>query len=270
MACAVNAQVEPEATTPMKIQLLAATALAFLAACHGPSLDVGSSVDAGTDGSPAPGTTWNGYFESFQLLSGSDHVTLKVNIAPDGTVTGTALLGDLPLLDPPTNPDLGYPAPILPDGGGPPNTLEHFKFTILDGRIENSRFTFRLQRSEMWGVWCQLQTRVYPYRRTGTGEILGYSCVPNTTSGPNPSGPGCFWHDDMTNTDVQIDCNKLALCGPQWPCSCTPTRCADDLQSTYPGGSISFDLHMSDGRADGSVTGIAPTGPPITVHFTRQ
>jgi hypothetical protein len=258
----------------MKLQLLAATAIAFLAACHGPSLDVGSSVDSGTNPIADAGagassiTTWTGYFESFHLPSGSDHVTLKLAFAADGTVTGTALLGDLPLLKPPTNPDVGYPPPILPDGGGPPNALEHFEFTIRDGRVDGSRFTFRLHMSEVWTSWCQLQTKVYPFLNGGNGELLGYACIPNSSvSGGVQGGPGRFWRDDATNVDVPIDCNKLDLCKFGGPCSCTATNCtvdpnADDFV-------MRFDMHLSDTSADGTADGFqAPA--PVTVHLVKK
>jgi hypothetical protein len=251
----------------MTNRLWYAATLAFMPACSGPVLDVGSGADGGANDdamlSAASVTTWNGFFEDYTLPSGSSHVTLKLSIAPDGRVTGTGVLGDLPFLDPPTDPEVGYP-PSLPDGQK--DAVERFEFTISEGRMDGARLTFFFSLAELLARWCQLQTKTYPLI-TGDGVHHGYACIPNAPWGNIQGGSDCFWHDETTNADVPVDCGKLYLCQGHF-CSCTPTSCTLDLTAS-PGG-MQFDLHVVGATADGSVLGGLKTTSPVKVHLARE
>src|ERR1700722_6887455 len=93
--------------------------------CTGKVLTVGSGAASGPS-APAS-TTWTGYVENFQFLSGPDVVSMTLQNGSNGAVTGTVRFGPLPLLSPPTNPEVGYP----PQTGNQADDIEHFDFTIL-------------------------------------------------------------------------------------------------------------------------------------------
>ena len=224
----------------------------------------GDGASGSSDASHLAGNKWTGYFESYKLPSGSDHVALALDVAADGTVTGTAVLGDPPLLAPPTDPNLGYPPAA--GAGAAPDTLEHFEFSVRKGRLDGGRLTFKLNTKEIFKQWCEIQTKIYPvFNGTPAHELLGYGCLPNAATGSGTSG--CFWHDDVTNMDVSVDCNKLRLCMfGQGPCTCTMTSCTADVTAD---GDVAFDLAVNGDAANGTAQGLS-TGQNINVHLTRM
>jgi hypothetical protein len=62
-------------------------------------------------------SVWTGYLENYRLMSGSDVVTVAMQLPHGpGTVTGSVAFGAGPLLAPPTDPNVGYPPVTLPFG----------------------------------------------------------------------------------------------------------------------------------------------------------
>jgi hypothetical protein len=256
-----------------------------LAGCGGHALNVGSN-DAGAaldvdtssaspapfaDASPTATQVWAGHFENHQLPNGSDALTMTLTFAADGSVTGTLLLGDGAVLQPPTDPDVGYPPGTSFAGV---TAIEGFPYTILGGTRSGSHLTFHVDEEEAWTKWCALQTSYLVYSDdAGAADDL-YECLPQPQSVMEPEGgeseglvtvsaTGCFLYP-MTDQMTPIDCGKLELCSaPYFPCQCSATGCqVSPTQIFY----VSFDLVMTDTKADGSTSGALGS---YTVHFTR-
>ena len=247
---------------------LGSLCLAVLFGCGGHTLDVGS-----TDGGPGstdprqdprlvgPGSpVWNGTLENAQLANGSNRLTMTLAVAADGGATGSVLLGDGTLLQPPTDPDVGYPPGVQFPMGGPLGFFEGFRYTILDGRLSGGRLSFHIAQMELWGQWCALQRPYLFYRDPDGGG--SYGCGPIGGFSEDPAG-GCTLIDPATMKDTPIDCGKAVLCERNTPCECSATACRGS-SSTEPG--ISFDLTITASTADGTISGeLGDHG----VHFVR-
>jgi hypothetical protein len=239
-----------------------------------PATDAGSVSrrDAGTStpfdtGSVAVSGVWIGAIEGGpELPSGSTLVTMVLTAAGDGTVTGTVRFGTLPLLAPPTDPNIGYPPP-LDNGGfkfGRVDNLEHFDFTILGGTIRGTSLTFTIDSNEIFSQWCALQTTTYPVYNGGweDGGLIGYACLPNNGFADDCADDAsvfdcCYPPTPGAPPTVVIDCGKLSLCDelfPQTPCSCTASACSVPVPNT---GDIAFDLEVTSSGIGGTVAGLS-------------
>jgi hypothetical protein len=254
--------------------------LAAAVGCGGHTLDVGSTDggsgagDLGGDagaGGPA-GPVWNGTLENAQLSDGSNRLTMTLAVAADGDATGTLLLGDGARLQPPTDPDVGYPPGAefseLPGGGL--GFFEGFPYTMLDGHRTGSRLTFRVAEVELWTRWCSLQTSYVVMTIPKEANMDGgpwYACTPTFGFGSGPTG--CLRTDpsstpELQTADIPIDCGKAGLCN-SYACDCSATGCS--AQSTSIGNDLSFDLTITGTNADGTISGeLGDHG----VHFVRE
>jgi hypothetical protein len=258
---------------------------AALAGCGGHSLDVGSNdagsteakdsepmllpLGPGPDASGATSQVWIGHLVNHQFANGSDALTMRLDFAPGGQVTGTLLLGDGALLQPPSDPNVGYPQ----GNQGVISLVEGFPYTILDGTLSGTHLSVQISEYEVWTQWCALQT---PYlvqlgNDAGPGGVyVGpdiYACVPEgPVGGTFGFGPmGC----ELASNDGAIsplDCGKLRLCGGAGPmaCQCSATGCQVYSPPT-PGTSL--DLVLAPSTADGALTGEFGDDP---VQFTRS
>jgi hypothetical protein len=251
------------------------------------ALDDGSSASAQSDGgsfspcSDSDGgcTVWTGYLENYHLLSGSDVVTLEMQLPQGpGTVTGSVVFGQGPLLAPPTDPNVGFP-PITPPKNaidcGPfrytGDALEYFPFTIEQGAFDGARLTFTLDSNEIFKQWCELQTVIFP----ANSSPPGYWCAPSSYQGCNCAPSGCSdtsmlstsecYSDPTTGKLVPIECGKMELCVGGSYCTCTSSHCTENVAMARM---ISFDMQVQSDRADGSVAFTPST--IINVHLTRQ
>lgn len=229
------------------------------AGCGGHALDVGSTDGGGVtdvevtpdvnpfaDANPAAPEEWVGHFVNHQLPDGSDTLTLTVQFAQDGTVTGTLLLGDGVVLAPPTDPGVGYP-PYAAFSSV--NAIEGFPYAIREGKWSGSSVTLRIVENEAWSAWCALQTSYLqqPATDAGTG-VSFYSCNP---PGGYEVGPtGCSSHDEATKQTTPLDCGKLRLC-MSGVCLCTATGCslnqvgsADMGLSLVLAGAVATERHV--------------------------
>lgn len=259
----------------MRTHLPIASSLAALAlgACDGKALSVGAGpADGGST------VAWNGYIENHTFPSGSDVITLNLTTAPDGTVTGTAEFGTVPLYAPPTNPNVGYP-PWEEDAGQQqpygvplPYDPEGFLFTVRDGTLDGSRLRFSVDPDEIWSAWCALQT---PYLVSAVaGEdgasLYTYSCLPPSAGDSSPCKveSECQAFGECADEDgglATVDCAKLALCAPQdSPCACDAGSCSEAVD---PSNDETFDLQVTATTMDGNLGG--GNGTPIDVHFDR-
>jgi hypothetical protein len=244
-----------------------------LAGCGDHALDVGSN-DAGAaqdgatfatvnpfaDASPTAAQVWSGHFENYQLPDGSDALTMTLEFAAGGKVTGSLLLGDGALLQPPSDPSVGYPPGAqfsLAD------LVEGFPYTILDGSLSGSHLTFQVAEYEVWTTWCALQTS-YLTQASDSGAFGSasdvYECVPAVEKEIGPTG--CFLFDSMTMSMSPIDCGKLALCTSE-TCQCSAIGCQ---VNPSPNPDIVLDLVLAATTADGTTSG---TLGSYAVQFTR-
>jgi hypothetical protein len=237
--------------------------------CGGHTLDVGSmdggsgtgDLGGGDDAGRPAGPVWDGTLENAQLSDGSNRLTMTLSVAEDGGASGTLLLGDGTLLQPPTDPDVGYPPGAqFPFPGDALSFFEGFPYTMRDGHFSGSRLTFRLSEVELWTQWCALET---PYRfiPNGLDGVWNYACTPNWGFSSGPMG--CTLQDPSTMQDVPIDCGKAGLCN-SYACACSATRC---VVSSLPGIGLSFDLTIQGASADGTISGELGNH---SVHFERS
>ena len=250
-----------------------------LAGCAGHSLDIGSN-DAGSTGAtdsapslilgPAPdasGVTkqvWLGHLVDQHFSDGSDALTMTIDFAPGGQVTGSLLLGDGALLRPPTDPNVGYP----PGNQGVVTLVEGFPYTILDGRLNGSHLTFDVSEYEVWTGWCALQTAYLVWQGSDSGPPDVYECLPpGPDGGAVGAGPmGC----EIATVDAAatpIDCGWLKLCGGFagfGVCRCSATGCLV-FSPQSPGPSL--DLVLAGAKADGTMSGQVGD---YNVQFTRS
>ncbi len=255
-----------------------------LAGCAGHSLDVGSN-DAGSmatrdseamllplgpvpDASGATKQVWIGHLVNHQFPDGSAALTMTLDFAPGGQVTGTVLLGDGALLRPPTDPNVGYP----PGNQGVVSLVEGFPYTILDGTLSGAHLSVQFSEYEVWTQWCALQKPylVQPGTDAGPASDAGpdiYDCVPAGAPGVTVGfGPmGCVMVDS-DGASSPLDCGKLRLCGGLGPtvCQCSATACR---VSTLPTPATSLDLVIARATADGTMTGEFGDYP---AEFTRS
>jgi len=219
-------------------------------------------VDAPVIGDPTVTGTWTGYIESYKFPSGSDALKMVLTGLPDGTVTGTLILGNKPAPPPPTNPEVGYPPDLRPLGGPSATGTfwgEGFVHTVLVGKLTGKRLTFKISNVEVFKAWCELQTVIYD---GGPSALDTWWCLPNwgySCCGSTPAE--CTQTNPATKEVVLRDCGKLYLCAVQRVCNCTATKC-----STYPDGNVSFDIAIAGDDASGSTTG---RFGDKNVHFTR-
>lgn len=214
----------------------------------------GSSAEDG--GGPTGGPsgiegTWVGYVESFAFEDGSDVVTVSIDSAGPGGVTGKVVFGSRPLYDPPSDPDVAFPPGY--QSGYP---LTGFVFTIDDGSFDGQRLQLAVTSIELWSEWCALQTPIADDENEGL-----YWCVPNWGYTSDPAS-GCTQPNPDTGEDVPVDCGKLELCQGNQICRCEASGCAIFAAVS---GDIAFDLKIVGDEADGSATGLKQN-----VHLKKQ
>ena len=210
------------------------------------------------DATPIPPTEfWTGYVENYTFPSGSDAVKLAFATDPAGRMVGTVTLGSGTAPPPPTDPNVGYPADLISQGGGPPDVdiasrryvAEGYGYTMRAGMRTGDRLRFELNTFELWAGWCALQT---PIPATGPCDepVCASSCLPNRGTMVGPSGCG-LWNPATSQYDP-VDCGKLALCGFGGVCTCYPWGCM-----VMDGGApYAFDITLiTANRAIGSMSG---------------
>jgi hypothetical protein len=240
-------------------RILSAAALGLVSAsCGGHSLEVGSTDGGATDVEVAPDVNrfadadpyapevWVGHFVNHQLQDGSDMLTLTVQFAQDGTVTGALLLGDGAILAPPTDPNVSYPPYTTYFSV---TAVEGFPYTIRDGTKSGSTVTLRVLENETWSQWCALQTS-YPKPDGGGALEFPYLCNPPGNIEVNPTG--CSLTDPATMKTMPVDCNKYILCN--YVCQCTATGCSLNLSANRP-EYLGLSLVLTGDVATGTTSG---------------
>jgi hypothetical protein len=229
------------------------------AGCGSNALNIGT-----TDGGTASiGPTWSGTLDGVQLQDGSNRLSMTLSLAADGSATGTLLLGDGALLQPPTDPDEGYPPGVqFPFPGGPLGFFEGFRYPMQDGISTGSMVTFRVAEFDLWAQWCMLQTRTYSDAVGADGGAL-YGCEPGAGGTFSRSPTGCSLAELGAPNAVPVDCGKFELCNNS-PCDCSATGCREATTSNQP--YLDFALVISGSKADGTASGALGDHE---VHFVR-
>ncbi|MGH7440331.1 MAG: hypothetical protein ACRENE_31950 [Polyangiaceae bacterium] len=223
------------------------------------------AMDAAADGPPVVANdaaanvlsgTYKGYIESFQFPDGSDVIDMNLTFPGNGTVTGSVYFGSGTPLSPPTDPNVGYPPGITT--AAPVSLFEGFAFTVVGGTYSPPRVQLSIYSKELWKQWCELQTTTYPVYSTesdgGCGALIGYACVPNggfsgSAAGCIVGGPQC-----VDASPISVDCGKYGLCFRlDAVCTCTSASCT---VSPMNPGDVAFDMQLTPGSLNGSVTGL--------------
>lgn len=195
--------------------------------------------------------TWTGYFENYNLASGSDALTISLSISEDAaTASGTLVMG---AGDPPAPPtDLatpwppGSPAPSKSDPslGGKifdNGVIEGYTYEAHNLTWENLRLKFTVALADAWRPLCDLYAS-HPITAGGQTFVCpsswGTDAAGNCTVGPSGA------------TLSDADCLQLiAACLPGGRCSCNETSCDPAV------GDLSIDVALHDDRGDGSAVG---------------
>jgi hypothetical protein len=252
-----------------------------LAGCAGHALDIGSN-DGGTatGDEPSPSTpdqksdasfataatseVWSGHLQNHQFSDGSDALTMTLDFAADGTVTGSLLLGSGSTLQPPTDPNVGYP----PGTSGQVGAVEGFPYTILDGTSSGPHLMFHVAEYEVWAQWCALQTSYLwsPVDAGGTNApgMNFYGCIPNGGQLFDGQNSCYVLGPNAVLPMLPVDCGKMVLCSGG-VCQCSVAGC--QVNRNYEGDiSLDVDLVLPNTRADGTISGEFGT---YDVEFTR-
>jgi hypothetical protein len=270
---------------------LAILLLVGLAGCGRRELSIGSN-DAGVDAAtPLPPTwllgTWRGPLQDFQFASGSSDITLAVMAGDGGTLSAQLLLGDAPLLPPPSDPHSVYPPGFSVYSYA--FYSEGFEYTAVPFRFDGIELDFGIKTLELWKAWCEMQTSL---RTAGfpDGDVA-YSCIGSNpdTAWVNNSLNECAAQIVPDGSVVPIDCGWLILCGSSASiidpadygtpgsggsgvCHCYPSGCTfDSLHATDVPGSgdpdVTFSLRPSGANdLEGTTSG---TFGDHAVHLTR-
>lgn len=178
-----------------------------------------TSTDGSTQPAPTPdvGGVWYGYVEANQLGT-SDLLRLEIDTSSCNP-TATLTIGEGEPPPPATDGSVGYPEGTSdPFGYGSYTWYEGFPYTAHDLTISDKRIQLTVERGELWGGWCELQTS-YEW-----GEDW-YGCLPNW--GGSWSEGGCFQVSPEGET-VERDCGQMNLCsGAGGVCSCNASGCGE-------------------------------------------
>jgi hypothetical protein len=194
--------------------------------------------------------SWTGYVENYQFPSGSDLINITFASDAAGNMVGTITLGTGTPPPPATDPNVGYPATVeamLANGGGTGlvgYVAEGFAYPLVNGTLTTNRMRFDVNRYDLWQSWCALETPAVD----GSGR-----CTPNWESESTGSTEDvvCNFINPANGQLVPIDCGKQIICGIG-TCACGTNSCAPG-QNDEP---LSFDLSITNERADGSVLGL--------------
>jgi len=165
------------------------------AACSGePPVDIGDHV-TGSQLSDYAGM-WDGYAEAVSFSpSTSDRLRLTI----DDNGQGTIEFGDEPLLPPPTDPQVTYPADFASRYPGGVLDTEYrvtsgFRYPIRALQVVSDHLKLGVLPKDPFSAWCSLQTSI----AIPNGDSVSYSC----------------------STQVDLCANGFI------PCTCSASGCA--------------------------------------------
>jgi hypothetical protein len=204
---------------------------------------------------------WTGYIENYTgLASGADTLTLSFRVADDGTLQGSAKLGDATPPAPPTDPKVPWPPGITYDNAGllSNGPWEGFAYTAHALKWEARRLKFDVYFAEPWKPWCELQTSYMTTRDNGPPyeSVLPppwWTCTPNGSWSPSPSDATMCQLDGQAGGE-SIPCLDFALCSNYGdPCVCDSKGCTVPMTSPSVTPVASFDIALTGDSGDGSM-----------------
>lgn len=258
-----------------------ALAVALFGCSGGEPVSIGNDEKTGESLSDY-GASWDGYIEGTTLPSGSDRVRLVLDANGDGYLQ----LGDMPLLDPPS--DAGAPYPNDPNypqyvqfGDADWFLKEGFRYTVQNANVEQKRIRLSVASWEFYKQWCELQTS---YANPDPNGSPPYNCQPMYVHGVNLAQDGkCYAGsaDDIPPLDPldapqipphydysalhEIPCFLSSYCngGSITPCACSADGCTstDNTQLT-------LDAALEEGGNE--LTGTLVFTDNFTVRLTRH
>jgi hypothetical protein len=194
---------------------------------------------------------WTGYFQAYNLRSGSDAVNLSLGTAADGSNQIHVVLGAGPPPPPATSATEQFPPGTLMDEQSLPDLIEGFSYLAHGVKWQGQRLTFLIATHQPWEPWCALQTS---YRLADSTQ--GYNCVPGsggvvTNSGqPNEE---CIAEDGNGTVITPVPCTQFFMCGFRI-CQCDACGCAAES-----GFRAFFDITFTGDAASGATQGVGPT-----------
>lgn len=186
---------------------------------------------------------WTGYVENYQFPSGSDLINITFASDDAGHMVGTVTLGSGTPPPPATDPSVAYPPGIdvtlaaNSSGTVLPYVAEGFSYSMEAGTIGSNRMRFDVNLVQLWQGWCALQPPL---------SADNAVCIPSSGQLTAP----CNIDNPLSQQQFPIDCGKFVLC-LAGVCECSSSSC----EATPDRSPISFDLSITNERADGSVVG---------------
>lgn len=166
---------------------------------------------------------WAGYFEAYELPSGSDRVLLELDAAGDGRLT----IGQGTPPSPPIDEDnaFDFATPSSYDYGP---LREGFEFSIRGARVEDERIRFEVDAREIYEAACAVQTPVELTTRFDPDSTATHSCLPEQGFDYGTEA-GCFVGGESDTPGAvyggtPVSCSKQTLCRDL--CDCTEQGCS--------------------------------------------
>lgn len=201
---------------------------------------------------------WEGYVEAYHFQSGTDRVRITI----DAMGNGTLQVGDMPLLPPPSDPDVGYPpavAQVLHNPALNYKIYDGIAYPLQNLRVEAERVRFSFDAHAAFSQWCALQP---PQLETGTNPPW-YSCVNHPNYGENDT---CQATASDGQTGIPVDCGKAMLCGLEtFVCTCDATSCATEL-----GRAVNLMDAALDETGEHLNGTLLTAGTGVAIRLTRQ
>jgi hypothetical protein len=186
---------------------------------------------------------WTGELQTGYLPSGSSRVVVDVELARVGEpVMASVVFGEGEAPAPPTDPDLGWPTGIDPEGAGVP-VADGFVYRSLSGTRTGDRIQVEIAVTDLWAPWCALQTP--DLIADGSDEA---QCLPNLPW--HSSLDECYLEGEGEGEDIPVDCLKLTLCRRTRVCTCTG---ADGCSPSHTGLTMRLDLTITGDTAVGTI-----------------
>jgi hypothetical protein len=267
----------------------------FSAACSGGgAVNIGNTNAVGSQLSDYA-ASWDGYAEAYTFTpDGSDRV--RLTIAANGQ--GTLQVGNMALIPPATDPNVGYPPGESKDQGYGPTTdlSEGVLFPIYDAQIQTNRIQVGIKPNDLYSAWCALQTPTTTYSKleladgggqydtvvvdggpnlpTDAGVTTVYSACPFLVASSGiPPNVMCYGEVPIGQPPVLVDCGYGDLCN-EMVCACTATSCtsaplvaAGSAPSQYP---VELDAALDSTGTMLTGTLALSTDLRVTVVLTKQ
>ncbi|MEA2699580.1 MAG: hypothetical protein QOI66_3851 [Myxococcales bacterium] len=156
---------------------------------------------------------WTGYFQAYQLRSGSDAITIDLVRRPGQSdfISITLGSGPAPMMsgsDPLSPVTMGKPERFSPE------YFESFSYTAHQVKWRDTRLTFQIAIAEPYGPWCGTQKSFFD-PRYGT-----YNCIPGTGGTYDPDSNLCLAGSD----EVVVPCPRYWACLAH-DCDCGANGC---------------------------------------------